>query len=83
MNRIKELRMAKVKTLDGIAAETGIKRGTFNNYENGKTESNLNAWFKLARYFNVSLDYLTGFSNERKWELWIKLRPYVLWMKSP
>lgn len=66
MNRIKELRMAKVKTLDGIAAETGIKRGTFNNYENGKTEPNLNTWFKLARYFNVSLDYLTGFSNERK-----------------
>lgn len=32
MNRIKELRMAKVKTLDGIAAETGIKQGS-ENYE--------------------------------------------------
>ena len=66
MNRIKELRLNKHLTLDDISKEVGIKRGTFNNYENGKTEPNLNTWFKLARYFNVSLDYLTGFSNERK-----------------
>lgn len=66
MNRIKELRLNKHLTLDDISKEVGIKRGNFNNYENGKTEPNLNTWFKLARYFNVLLDYLTGFSNERK-----------------
>ncbi|WP_334341202.1 helix-turn-helix domain-containing protein [Companilactobacillus sp. HBUAS56275] len=66
MNRIKELRLNKHLTLDDISKEVGIKRGTFNNYENGNTEPTLENWFKLARYFCVSLDYLTGFSDERR-----------------
>lgn len=63
-NRIKELREKYHYTLDNVASGTGIKRGTINNYENGKTEPKLEAWQKLADYFNVSVAYLQGFPKE-------------------
>ncbi len=59
-NRIRELRKQKGKTLDQMQDETGIKRGTLNNYENGKTEPKLKIWQKLADYFGVSVGYLQG-----------------------
>lgn len=62
-NRLKELRKSKHLTLDDIAEETNIKRGTFSNWENGKTEPKLESWQKLADYFGVSVPYLQGVSN--------------------
>lgn len=44
--------------------ETGIKRGTLNNYENGKTEPKLKIWQKLADYFGVSVSYLQGIEDK-------------------
>lgn len=60
MNRLKELRKAQGLTLDDIENITGIKRGTFNNYENGKTEPKLDTWQKLAEALNVTPQYLVG-----------------------
>lgn len=60
MNRLKELRKEKGLTLDKIQSKTGINRGTYNNYENGKTEPNQKTWQALANYFNVSVPYLQG-----------------------
>lgn len=60
MNRIKELRHSKGLTLDDIEAKTGIKRGTYSNYENSKTEPKLEVWQKLADYFDVSVPYIKG-----------------------
>lgn len=60
MNRLKEVRKSKKLTLDDIAQQTGINRGTYNNYENGKTEPKLKTWQKLADFFNVSVAYLQG-----------------------
>lgn len=60
MNRLKELRKQKSLTLDEIAQETGIKRGTYNNYENGKTNPKPEIWEKLAKYFDVPIPYLQG-----------------------
>ena len=62
-NRIKELRTKHNYTLDDMEEKTGIKRGTYSNYENGKTEPKLETWQKLADYFNVSVPYLQGFIN--------------------
>lgn len=75
-NRLKQLRKEKGLTLDEIQNQTGIKRGTFNNYESGKTEPKLETWQKLADFFDVPILYLQGFglSNEEAinmcWE-WI------------
>lgn len=64
-NRLKELRIKRKLTLDDIETKTGIKRGTYSNYENGNTEPKLEVWQELARFFNVSVPYLQGF-NEHK-----------------
>lgn len=64
-NRLKELRIEKGLTLDEIQNKTGIKRGTYNNYENGVTEPKLETWQKLADFFNVPVDYLLGISKDR------------------
>lgn len=62
-NRIKELRIKHNYTLDDVEKLTGIKRGTYSNYENGNTEPKLETWQKLADYFNVSVPYLQGSIN--------------------
>ena len=55
MNRLKELRNQRKLTLDDIEEKTGIKRGTYSNYENGKTEPKMETWNRLAYFFNVSV----------------------------
>ena len=63
-NRIKELRTKHNYTLDDMEEKTGIKRGTYSNYENGKTEPKLETWQKLASFFHVSVPYLQGIDDE-------------------
>ena len=60
MNRLKELRNQRKLTLDDIEEKTGIKRGTYSNYENNKTEPKLEVWQKLADYFGTSVSYIRG-----------------------
>lgn len=64
-NRLKQLRKEKGLTLDEIQSKTGIKRGTYNNYENGVTEPKLETWQKLADFFKVPTEYLMGITNDR------------------
>lgn len=59
-NRLKELRLTHDYTLDDIERLTGIKRGTYNNYENGNTEPKLETWQKLADFWDVTVPYLQG-----------------------
>ena len=59
-NRLKELRLSHDYTLDDIERLTGIKRGTYNNYENGNTEPKLETWQKLADFWDVTVPYLQG-----------------------
>ena len=63
-NRLKELRKSKELTLKDIQDQTGIKRSTYSDYENGKTEPKLETWQKLADYFNVPVPYLQGILDE-------------------
>lgn len=60
MNRLRELRKEQGLTLDEIQSKTGINRGTYNNYESGKTEPNQKTWQVLADFFDVSIPYLQG-----------------------
>lgn len=61
-NRLKELRKQRGLTLDAIAKETGVLRGTYNNYENGKTRPrNEKTWAALADFFGVTVPYIQGY----------------------
>ena len=67
MNRLRELREAKKYTLDDIEKKTGINRGTYNNYESGKTSPKEPTWQALANFFNVSVDYLKGYGYSKNY----------------
>lgn len=83
MNRLKELRNQKGLTLDDIEAQTGIKRGTYSNYENSKTEPKLATWQKLADFFGVSVTYLQGISKIKNASDLEKIADIISKTKSP
>jgi len=59
-NRIKDLREDSDKTQTEIANILGIPYQQYARYEKGKYELPMHQFIKLARYYNVSLDYLAG-----------------------
>lgn len=63
MLRLKELRLRDKKTQKELAAILGIDRTTYTKYETESSEPNLETLIALADYFNVSLDYLVGRSD--------------------
>lgn len=64
--RFKELRIKNNLTQLDIAEYLGITRAAYTNIENGKRETDYKTLDKLARLFNVSIDYLLEFSDEKK-----------------
>lgn len=58
--RLKQLRQKKGLTQQEIAELLGVKRNTYSDWENGKTEPNFETLLKLADLFEVSLDWLFG-----------------------
>ncbi len=61
--RLKDLREDNDKTQNQIAALLNVKQNTYSQYENGKREVPINILWKLADYYNVSIDYLVGREN--------------------
>lgn len=61
--RIKELRISKGLTQKQLAKETGLSERGLQNYELGERVPTLQATIALADFFDVSLDYLTGRSD--------------------
>ncbi|MBQ7948508.1 MAG: helix-turn-helix transcriptional regulator [Clostridia bacterium] len=58
--RLKELRLEEKLSQEELAAATGLTQVAITYWENEKRIPNLKAVITLARYFNVSLDYLAG-----------------------
>ncbi len=63
--RIRELRLEKGMTQWHLARKLNFGCSAISNYENGRNQPNIETLKKLASVFEVSLDYLTGFSDER------------------
>lgn len=62
-NRIRDLREdLDLRQID-VANATGIDQKTLSNYETGKTNPDSWAVIKLAEFFQVTTDYLLGYSN--------------------
>ena len=62
--RLKDLREDKDLTQDELVAILGMHKTTYTNYEQGKREIPFSLVIRLAEFYNVSLDYIAGFTNE-------------------
>lgn len=58
--RIKDLREDRDMRQSDLARETGIDQRTISNYETGRTVPDAYALVRLADFFDVSIDYLVG-----------------------
>ena len=61
--RLKELRLAHGETQKELANAIEVGRTIISEYESGKIVPKQEGLLRIANYFNVSVDYLTGVSN--------------------
>ena len=64
--RIKDLREDRDLTQQQISDFLHIKQNTYSQYENGHRQIPIEILIKLARYYDTSVDYIIGETNERK-----------------
>ena len=62
--RIRDLREDKDLTIRELASQLHMKKTTYHNYETGKRELHFELAVTLAKFYNVSLDYIGGFTND-------------------
>ena len=58
--RIRDLREDADKTQAEVAADIGLYTTTYQRYERGEREIPLDIAVCLAKYYNISLDYISG-----------------------
>lgn len=63
--RIRALREDSDKKQSEIADALFMKLTQYGRYERGERELPLNVAVAIAKYYNVSLDYITGLSDEK------------------
>ena len=63
--RIKDLREDRDKSQTEIAEILGMKQQQYARYEIGVQEIPVHHLITLAKYYNVSLDYLVGLSDKK------------------
>ena len=62
-DRIKELRIEKGLTQRTLAEQTGLSQSAIKHWENDDRVPNAEAVVILAKFFDVSADYLLGIEN--------------------
>ena len=65
-DRLKECRKSIGKTQREVADALDISENGYQNYERNKNEPKMDTLIKFAEYFGVSIDYLTGLSDNPK-----------------
>ncbi len=64
--RLKELRKKKGMSQLRLATELNTTQNTISRYETGEREPGIDELIKIAEYFNVSVDYLIGRTENPK-----------------
>lgn len=62
--RLRGLRKKTKLSQEKFADKFGIPRSTYSGYETGKSEPDISTITILADYFDVSIDYLTGRTDD-------------------
>lgn len=67
-NRLKDLRedRTKVITQQEVADLLGTTQQTYSLWERGEREIPFHHVITLARFYNVSIDYIAGLTNDKK-----------------
>ena len=65
MNRIPELRKERGISMKQAAEQLGMPYTTYVNYEKGVRQPNSETLIDLANFYNTSIDYMLGKSNNR------------------
>ena len=64
--RLKELRKKKGISQLRLASDLNTTQNTISRYETGEREPGIDELIKIADYFNVSVDYLIGRTENPK-----------------
>ena len=64
--RLKELRKKKGISQLKLATDLNTTQNTISRYETGEREPGIDELIKIADYFNVSVDYLIGRTENPK-----------------
>lgn len=64
-DRIRELREDRDKTQTQVAELLKVGQKTYSDYELGKTRIPVDSLLLLAKFYDVSMDYISGASNIR------------------
>lgn len=65
-SRLRDLREDHDLTQDALVEILKMHKTTYTNYEQGKREIPFSLAIRLAEYYNVSLDYIAGLTNDPK-----------------
>ena len=66
MLRIKDFREDKDMLQKDVAMVLNISQTNYSKYELGKINIPINTLIKMALFFNTSIDYMLGLTNEQK-----------------
>ena len=64
--RLRDLREDHDLTQTQVANMLGMSQTGYSKYETGENDIPTAILIQLARYYNTSVDYLLGLTNERK-----------------
>ncbi len=59
-NRLREAREQQGRTQEEVAEILGMVRSQYTRYETGARELPMHHFVTLAKYYDISLDYLSG-----------------------
>ncbi len=63
--RIRDLREDKDLTQTTVARYLGMSQTGYSKYETGENDIPTNVLIRLSAYYNTSVDYLLGLTNEK------------------
>ena len=78
--RLKRLRKNKSITQEELGKQIGVLKTTISNYENGYSTPDAYTLTKIAKFYNVSIDFILGMSNSLSQP---KDQPYMILPKYP
>ncbi len=64
-NNLEEIRKKSNYTQEELADKLGVSRQTINSLENGKYNPSIQLAFKLAKFFNLSIESLFVFEEDQ------------------